>query len=76
MIVIKTDITIGVICLITTGEQIGHASILRSLERSFLNFFLSLHDPNNSLQTSSIFLFAPLQLSSQKSSEVEKNIGG
>jgi len=60
MIAIKTDITIGVTCLTTMGEQICHASILRPFERMFFfYFFLSLHVPNNSLQNIFI-IYLPL----------------
>jgi len=40
------------------------------------HFLLSLHHPNTCFENISIFLFAPLQLNSQKLFLGRKNIGG
>jgi hypothetical protein len=56
------------------GGGIDHATILRPVKCRFFIFHLSLHHQNNHLEIISIFLFAPLQLSSppKNNSYVEK----
>jgi hypothetical protein len=58
------------------GIRNSDTTILCPIKCKFFIFLLSLHHPNTCFENISNFLFAPLQLNSQKLFLGRKNIGG